>query len=56
MKTNILTYGLIAVAVVGSLSGCLMRQTVTENGEQISSNYVVKRPLKDVIVNSGDSN
>ncbi len=39
-------------AAVALLPSCLMRQTVTENGQVISSDYVVKRPLKDVIENT----
>ncbi len=56
MKSSTFTYCLIAVAMVGSHSSCLMRQTVTENGEEISSDYVVKRPIKDLIDHSEDSN
>lgn len=52
MKSRIHTSFLIALAAVALIPGCLMRQTVTENGEVISSDYVVKRPLKDAIENS----
>lgn len=31
-------------------SGCLMKQTVTRNGQVMSEDYVVKRPLKDAIM------
>lgn len=52
MKSVSLTVCLFAAVAVALLPSCLMRQTVTENGEVISSDYVVKRPLKDVIENS----
>jgi len=41
-----------AVAAALLLSGCLMRQTVTENGEVVEENYIVKRPLKDAVERS----
>ena len=49
MKPATLVSCLLATVLLPS---CLMRQTVTENGEVISSDYVVKRPIKDVIQNS----
>jgi hypothetical protein len=33
-------------------SGCLVRETVTVNGEVMEEGYKVKRPLKDAIENS----
>jgi len=54
MKTGIFTKLLLASAMTALLSGCLMRQTVTQNGEVLSSDYVVKRPLKDAIKNSSE--
>lgn len=36
----------LAAALTLLSTGCLMRRTVTKNGEVIESNYVVKRPLK----------
>jgi hypothetical protein len=43
---------LLAAALTLISTGCLMRRTVTKNGEVIESKYVVKRPLKQVIENS----
>ncbi len=50
MKT--LWYSLAAMVLATSLSGCLTQRTVTEDGETISQNYVIKRPIKDVVENS----
>lgn len=55
MKSRFLIPCLIAAVATAILPSCLMRQTVTENGEVISSDYVVKRPIKDVIENSENS-
>jgi hypothetical protein len=55
MKSRSLVSCLVAAAATALLPNCLMRQTVTENGEVISSDYVVKRPLKEVIKNSENS-
>lgn len=52
MKSGTLAKCLIAATLVIISSGCLMRQTVTENGEVISNDYVIKRPLKDAIERS----
>jgi outer membrane protein assembly factor BamE (lipoprotein component of BamABCDE complex) len=38
-----------AAAATLLLSGCLMRQTVTRNGEVVKEGYVVKRPLKEAV-------
>ena len=45
---------MLALASAVLLSGCLTQQTVTSNGEVISQDYVIKRPLKDAIENSED--
>lgn len=42
----------IAAAATVLLTGCLVRQTVTDNGEVVQDNYVVKRPLKDAFERS----
>lgn len=34
------------------LTGCLTRRTVTEGGQVIEKDYVIKRPLKEIIQNS----
>ena len=51
MKSGILAKSLLASALAVLLSGCLTQQTVTSNGEVISQDYVIKRPLKDAIEN-----
>ena len=51
MKATTFATCLLASAL---LSGCLTQQTVTSNGEVISQDYVIKRPLKDAIENSED--
>ena len=43
---------LAACAVALLASGCLVKQTVTRNGEVVSDDYVVKHPLKDAFHNS----
>ncbi|MES2659664.1 MAG: hypothetical protein V4689_13690 [Verrucomicrobiota bacterium] len=50
MKTGI--FCLLVSSLVILVSGCLTQQTVTSNGEVISQNYVIKRPLKDGIENT----
>ncbi len=52
MKPTIFAKCLLASALVVLLSGCLTQETVTSNGEVISQDYVIKRPLKDAIENS----
>ena len=52
MKSRFLIPCLLAVTATALFPSCLMRQTVTQNGEVISSDYVVKRPIKNVIKNS----
>lgn len=34
------------------LTGCLTRRTVTDGGRVIEKEYVIKRPLKEIIQNS----
>ncbi len=55
MKSTIVISCLLAVLATALLPSCVMRQTVTENGEVISSDYVVKRPIKDLIDNTENS-
>lgn len=52
MKSTILAKCLLASSLVVLVSGCLTQETVTSNGEVISQDYVIKRPLKDAIENS----
>ena len=52
MKSTIVITCLLTALAVALLPSCLMRQTVTQNGQVLSSDYVVKRPLKDAIENS----
>ena len=52
MKTGLPVKYLLAASLVVLWSGCLTQQTVTSNGEVISQDYVIKRPLKDVIENT----
>jgi hypothetical protein len=54
MKPGLLAKYLLAASLVVLSSGCLTQETVTSNGEVISQDYVIKRPLKDVIENSQD--
>lgn len=54
MKTGILAKCMLASALAVLLSGCLSQRTVTSNGEVISQDYVIKRPIKDAIENSAD--
>jgi len=52
MKLEILSRSLLATILVLSLSGCLVHQTVTRNGEEVRSGYAFKRPVKEAIDNS----
>ena len=51
-KLASMCYPAAAVAITMLLSACLTRQTVTENGQVVKENYVVKRPLKDAVEQS----
>ena len=52
VKLRISAKYLLACIVAVTTSGCLTQETVTSNGEVISQDYVIKRPLKEVIENS----
>lgn len=42
-----------AVALAAALvSGCLTRRTVTQNGQTVEQNYVIKRPIKEAVERS----
>lgn len=41
-----------ALIISQFLSGCLTQRTVTEGGQTVSQQYVIKRPIKDAIENS----
>jgi len=41
-----------ALVLVSTLAGCLTRRTVTQGGQTVSQEYVIKRPLKEAIRNS----
>lgn len=43
---------LLAATLTLLSTGCLMRRTVTKNGSVVESNYIVKRPLKQLSENS----
>lgn len=45
-------YSFASMVLALNLSGCLTQRTVTEGGETVSQEYVIKRPIKDVIENS----
>jgi serine protease inhibitor len=49
MKYTVFAKCLLVSALAVLSSGCLTQQTVTSNGEIISQDYVIKRPLKDAI-------
>ena len=34
--------------------GCVMQRTVSENGNVVSQDYIVERPIRDAIRESGD--
>lgn len=40
---------LLAAFAAALLNGCLMRQTVTNDGQVVQDSYVIKRPLKNAI-------
>ncbi len=52
MKSGIFAKCLLASIMAILSSGCLTQQTVTSNGQVISQDYVIKRPLQDAIKNS----
>lgn len=52
MNPKLILMCILSTAAAVLLNGCLMRQTVTDDGEVVADNYVIKRPLKDAIKNS----
>lgn len=49
MRSLVIFASLSAIVL---LPGCLTQETVTQNGEVISQDYVIKRPLKDAVERS----
>ena len=43
---------IIAVATVLVLPGCITKRTTYRNGQEVSSQYVIKRPIKEAVRNS----
>jgi hypothetical protein len=43
---------LLAATFALPLSGCLTQRTVSEGGHTVSQEYVIKRPLKEAVMNS----
>lgn len=44
---------LLAVAATALfLPGCVTKRTTYQNGQEVSSQYVVKRPIKEAVQNS----
>ena len=54
MSPRLIAMCLLATAAATLLTGCLVRRTVTNGGEVTSSNYMVKRPLKNLAANSSE--
>lgn len=52
MNRKLIPKCLLFAAVAALMSGCLMRRTVTSNGETIEDKYVIKRPIKEALDNS----
>ncbi|MCP5532839.1 MAG: hypothetical protein H7A49_10710 [Akkermansiaceae bacterium] len=48
---NLPTLVRIASVVLAAtlVSGCLTRRTVTQNGQTVEQNYVIKRPIKEAV-------
>lgn len=45
---------LVTIVAICS-SGCVVHRTVTKNGQEVSSGYAIKRPIKEAIDNSRDN-
>lgn len=45
---------LVGLLIAFASGGCVMQRTVTENGNVVSQDYVVERPIRDAIRQSGD--
>ena len=52
MKTVAIAKVLIVLAAVLSTGGCLTRRTVTQGGVTVKEDYVITRPVKEIIENS----
>ena len=52
MKRSFIFKCLLAAAIAAPLTGCLTQRTVTEGGQTVKQEYVIKRPLKEAIENS----
>lgn len=49
---KLFTLSFVALICITILPGCLTQRTVTQGGQTVSQNYVIKRPLKEVVQNS----
>lgn len=52
MKTVAIVKVLFLVAAVLSSTACLTRRTVTQGGVTVKEDYVITRPVKEIIENS----
>jgi hypothetical protein len=52
MPMKPLLFSAAALVSATLLSGCLTQRTVTAGGQTVSQQYVIKRPLKEVVENS----
>ena len=43
---------LLAVALTLPTTGCLAQRTVTQGGQTVSQEFVIRRPLKEAVQNS----
>ncbi len=43
---------LAVVAVALVLPACVTKRTTYQNGQEVSSQYVIKRPIKEAVQNS----
>jgi hypothetical protein len=43
---------LLVAALTLPMSGCLTQRTVSEGGQTVSEEYIIKRPIKEAIKNS----
>jgi hypothetical protein len=52
MKPGFILKYLLVATLTLPVTGCLTQRTITEGGQTVKQEYVIKRPLKEAVQNS----
>jgi hypothetical protein len=52
MRSGFILKCLLVATLTLPVTGCLTRRTVTQGGQTVSQEFVIRRPLKEAIQNS----